>query len=105
MAAPIIVNIPHQLGAEGAQDRIARGLDKARADFAAVLQSVDVVWRANHADVEVVAAKQNVRCALDVFADNVRLEVNLPWYLAPLQQKIADLLNQRGKEILALPKL
>lgn len=102
MAKPIVVSISHALGALEAQKRINAGLDKARADFSAVFSSVNVVWKANHADIAVTAVKQDVLAGVDVFDDLVRIEVQLPWYFAPLQAKIADLLERRGAETLKL---
>lgn len=103
MAAPIIVVIAHKLGAAEAQARVSQGIDKARSDFSGVFERVDLVWRGMNGQAEVVALKQTVRAAIDVGDDNVRVQVELPWYLAPLQDKIAELVNRRGADILALP--
>jgi hypothetical protein len=104
MAKPIVVKISHDLGAAEAQARINAGLDKARADFSAIFSSVNVAWKANHADIDVVAVRQNVRAGIDVFDDFVRIEAQLPWYFAPLQNKISEILEKRGVDTLRLGK-
>ena len=102
MTQPIVVTVSHSLGAEEAQRRIAQGLDRGKSEFAALFSAYDVAWKANHADVAVVALRQRIVAGLDVFADVVRVEVSLPWYLAPLQTKITEMLQHRGRDALRL---
>lgn len=102
MAQPIVVTVSHNLGAEEAQRRIARGLERGRTEFSSIFSAFDVAWKANHADVAVVALHQRVTAGLDVFADVVRVEVSLPWYLAPLQTRIAAALQHQGMKSLQI---
>ena len=104
MAQPIVVTLSHNLGAEEAQRRIAAGLARAGAEFGAIFQSFETKWTANHADVVVVAVRQRVVAGLDVFADVIRLEVHLPWYFAPLQDRIAAALRRQGEKTLQIGK-
>ena len=105
MGQPIVVTVSHNLGAEEAQRRIAAGLERGKSEFAATFSSVDIGWKANHADVAVVALKQRVTAGIDVFADLVRVEVSLPWYFAPLQNRIAAVLQSQGRKTLQLGKV
>ncbi len=102
MATPIVVTVSHTLGAAEAQRRIAAGLEKGRSEFSSIFSTFDADWKANHADVRVVALHQQVKAALDVFEDMVRVEVNLPWYLAPLQEKIVGALKHQGEKTLRI---
>ncbi|MFV0280909.1 MAG: polyhydroxyalkanoic acid system family protein [Rhodoblastus sp.] len=102
MAKPIVVTVSHSLGAAEAQRRISRGLEKGRAEFSALFSAFDAQWRANHCDIGVVALRQRINAGLDVFDDVVRVEVSLPWYLAPLQDKIVGVLRHQGQEALRL---
>ena len=104
MAQPIVVTVSHSLGAEEAQRRISGGLERGKSEFGSIFSAFDVTWKANHADVAVVALHQRVTAGLDVFADMVRVEVNLPWYLAPLQSKIAAALQHQGQKTLQIAK-
>jgi len=102
LAKPIVVTVSHTLGAAEAQRRISRGLEKGKTEFAALFSAFDASWNANHADVRLVALHQQVNAGLDVFDDMVRVEVNLPWYLAPLQDKIAGALKHQGEKTLQI---
>lgn len=102
MAQPIVVTISHSLGAEEAQRRIAEGLEHGGARSGSFFQSFETKWTANHADVVAVALRQRIVCGLDVFADLVRVEVQLPWYLSALQDKIAGALQSEGEKMLRI---
>lgn len=104
MARPIVVTVSHSLGAAEAQQRIARGFDRAKPEFSSIFSQFDAVWTANHADVTVVALRQRIAAGLDVFEDMVRVEVQLPWYLAPLQDRIAGVLRSEGEKTLRIGK-
>ncbi|MDE2579001.1 MAG: polyhydroxyalkanoic acid system family protein [Hyphomicrobiales bacterium] len=100
MAAPIVVTLPHQLGQDEAKRRITEAIDKGRRDMASVISDATIGWKANHADVRVTAIKQTVTAGLDVFDDSVRIELHLPWYFAPIQNKIVAALEKRGESSL-----
>ncbi len=102
MARPIVVTVSHNLGADEAQRRIARGLERGKSEFGSIFSRFEAIWAANHADVTVVALHQHVQAGLDVFEDIVRVEVRLPWYLAPLQDKIAGALRHQGEKTLQI---
>ena len=102
MAQPIVVTISHNLGSAEAQKRISGGLDRAKSEFSTLFSTFETKWTANHADVTVVALHQRIVAGLDVFADVIRLEVQLPWYLAPLQGKIAAALQHQGEKTLQI---
>ena len=102
MAKPIVVTVSHNLGAAEAQRRISRGLEKGRSELSAVFSAFDAEWKANHADLRLVALHQQITAGLDVFDDVVRVEVNLPWYLAPLQDKIAGALKHQSEKALQI---
>ena len=102
MANPIVVTVSHTLGAEEAQRRIARGLDKGKTELSSLFSAFDTEWKANHADLRLVALHQQVRAGLDVFDDMVRVEVSLPWYLSALQEKIAGVLKSQSEKALRI---
>ncbi|MCC0004374.1 MAG: polyhydroxyalkanoic acid system family protein [Methylobacteriaceae bacterium] len=102
MAEPIVVTVSHTLGAAEAQRRIARGLEKGRTELASLFSAFDADWKANHADLRLVALNQQITAGLDVFDDMVRVELSLPWYLAPLQDKIAGALKRQSEKSLQI---
>jgi hypothetical protein len=100
VADPIVVSIPHRLGQAEAQRRVVEAFDKGRIEFGRLFSETEVSWRANHADLRVVALKQTVTAGVDVFEDSARIEVRLPWYFAPIQKKIVAVLTKRGESML-----
>ena len=97
MSQPIVVTLPHSLGQDEAMRRITAAMEKARGDLGHIFSEASVEWRANHADLKVVAMRQTVSAAVDVFPDSARIEVQLPWYLAPIQKKIVEVLTKRSE--------
>jgi len=67
-----------------------------------VFSAFEADWKANHADLRLVALHQQVTAALDVFDDVVRVEVSLPWYLSALQDKIAGVLKRQSEKALQI---
>ncbi len=102
MAKPIVVSLPHSLGALEAQRRLEAGLGRLENEFKSVLSSSNIVWKANHADLAVGAMGQNVRAGIDVFEDLVRVEVHLPWILSRLQNRVAEFLERQGHRALQI---
>lgn len=102
MAQPIVVTVSHRLGAAEAQRRLAAGLEKGKSELSGVFSSFDADWKANHADLRLVALHQQINAGLDVFEDVVRVELSLPWYLAPLQDKIAGALKSQSEKALQI---
>jgi hypothetical protein len=103
MAQPLVVVIPHQLGAEEARRRIEAGLEKMRAQFASQLSASEVAWAGDQAAVHVAAMGQRIDAKLDVAPDNVRVEIVLPWLLARFAEKAQGWLTKAGTDILSLP--
>ena len=102
MAKPIVVTLPHQLGAQEAQRRLEEGLGRLEREFSSVLSSTNVAWKANHAELAVGAMGQHVRAGIDVFDDLVRVEVQLPWILSRLQNRVAEFLERQGHKALQI---
>ena len=100
MSQPIVVSLPHSLGQAEAMRRITAAMEKARADLGNVFSQATVEWRGNHADLKVVAMMQTVTAGVDVFEDSARIELQLPWFLAPVQKKIVEVLTKRSGDAL-----
>jgi Putative polyhydroxyalkanoic acid system protein (PHA_gran_rgn) len=70
--------------------------------FSHLFSARDQTWTGAHLRFEVGALGQVASGSLDVAEDQVRLEVFLPWLLAPLARKIRPLIRKEG--ILLLEK-
>ena len=103
MAAPLVVVIPHSLGATEARRRLEGGLDNLRTQFSAQLTRSEIAWTGNDAQLHLAALGQSIDARLEVGDDNVRVEVVLPWLLARLAEKAKGWLTKTGGDMLSLP--
>ncbi|GAC1328000.1 MAG: hypothetical protein NVSMB26_02690 [Beijerinckiaceae bacterium] len=101
MSKSIVLSWPHDLGTAEAHRRIAEGLSNLRQSFAGKMTS-DVKWTGDHADIHVGALGQFVNAKLDVEPASVRIEVQLPWLLAALANRIEPYLQKFGADMLRL---
>lgn len=102
MSKPIVVTVPHDLGAEAAKKRISERIDLLRHDYIDKLAYSEVAWTGYRADIRVVALGQTVTAQLDVTADSLRIEVQLPWVLAILSDKIQGALTSNAQDSLRI---
>lgn len=99
MAQPLVVDLPHRLGAEEAQRRIAGGIDKLR-DHLPGGAEVESSWAANRMNLKVRAMNQEVTAHIDVLDAVVRVELLLPAALSFFARPIAAMLRRKGTEML-----
>lgn len=100
MTKPLIVVIPHQLGLEEARRRLATGLAQLKHTFAGQFTSVEESWTGDRLDLRIAAIGQTISGTLDVAADQVRVELQLPWMLAILADKARGFLQKEGTLLL-----
>ena len=100
MSKPVVVSIPHSLGREEATRRLQSGFGKARENFSAVLTTFEGNWTGNHADLRIGMLGQTANGTVDVEADHVRLEVQLPWALAMMAEKAKTMIQKQGQLML-----
>jgi len=100
MAKPLIVSIPHRLGREEATRRLKSGLGHVRTNFGTHLQILEETWSGERLTFRVSALGQAAGGNIDVADDHVRLEVQLPWLLAVIVEKITPLIQKQGQLML-----
>lgn len=100
MSQPLIVTIPHRLGKQEAARRLRDGIGRARAGYAHLLQVQEETWAGDRLTLRVAALGQSANGIIDVAEDHVRLEVQLPWLLAALGEKIKGVVQREGKLLL-----
>jgi hypothetical protein len=96
MPKPLTLSIPHSLGRAEAKRRLVDGMGEARARLSAVSASVDDSWTDDRLNFRVVALAQTVAGHIDVLDDRVEMEVQLPWALALLADKIKNKVARQG---------
>src|SRR4028118_705604 len=81
MTKPMIVDLPHSLGAAEAKRRIAGGIGQLR-DHIPGGAEVRSAWDGDRLNLGVQAMGQEVTARIDVQETVVRLEVQLPAFLS-----------------------
>jgi hypothetical protein len=100
MSKPLIVSIPHRLGKDEAVRRLKAGFGHVRTNYGAYLKILDETWNGERLTFRVSALSQVADGILDVEDNHVRLEVNLPWLLARMAEKIQPLIRNQGQLML-----
>jgi hypothetical protein len=104
MSKPLVVSIPHHLGKAEAARRIKSGLGSARTSFGHVLSIDEETWSGDHLAFRVRALGQGAAGVIDIEEDHVRLEVQLPWLLAKLADKLQPAIRKEGTLMLERKK-
>jgi hypothetical protein len=99
MNKPIVIDLPHKLGAEEAKRRMQGGIGKLK-DHLPGGGLVQSSWDGNRMNLNVQAMGQQVVGHLDVEETKVRMELMLPAFLSLFASKIEGLLKSRGSELL-----
>lgn len=99
MPDPISLDIPHKLGRDEARARVARGIGKL-GDLFPGGGTVTHAWSGDTLNFTVEAMGQRIASRLDVHADRVHAEVDLPPFLALFAEKIRAKLAREGPKLL-----
>lgn len=99
MQQPIQVDLPHSLGREEAQRRIAANIHKLQGFIPGGAQ-VTSQWAGSRLDMTVGALGQQVGAQIDVEERHVRCRIELPAMLAMLAKPIEAMLKSKGGELL-----
>lgn len=99
MSKPLVVDLPHKLGAEEAKRRMRNGIGKLR-DHIPGGGHVESSWEGDRMNLRVQAMGQEVVGHIDVREKVVHLELMLPAVMALFASTIEGLLRSRGSELL-----
>ncbi len=100
MNKPIVVDLPHRLGAEEAKRRMQGGIGKLKEHIPGGNAQVESSWEDNRMNLRVQAMGQEVAGHIDVHETKVTLELMLPAFLAMFAGPIEAMLRNRGTELL-----
>lgn len=100
MVQPIVINLPHNLGAEEAKRRMQGGVGRLKDHIPGGSAEVRSSWEGDRMHLDVRALGQEVTGHIDVMDTKVRLEFTLPAFLALFAGKIEGLLASKGAELL-----
>src|SRR4051794_37747866 len=96
----ITVNIPHRLTQDEARTRLQNGIADLRTQHAGKIANVQDTWTGNHMDLKLGAMGQTTTGRIDVEQHSVCVEVDLPWLLAMLADRIKPQIEQEGRKML-----
>ena len=103
MARPVTVNIPHALGKEEARRRIEEGFGRMRQQMTGGLVGMVTFqdrWEGDRLHFEGSGLGQKLTGRLDVRADVVEIQLDLPEILAALAERITGRLQKEGQKLL-----
>lgn len=103
MARPVSATIPHQLGREEARRRIAEGFGQVERQLAGgMLAAVSFKeqWEGDRLVFEGGAFGQKVTGRVDVLADCVKVEVDLPEILAAIAERVVGKIKGETQKLL-----
>lgn len=101
MGAPITVTIPHKLGKAEARARIIAGFDKLTEQIGgAHIAKFQQAWAGDQLHFSAQGLGQTVTGRVDVGETELRIEVDLPAFLAGLANKISGKLKEQGRLLL-----
>ena len=100
MSKTLTINIPHRLTQDEARTRLQNGIAELKTKHAAQLANVQETWDGNRMTFSLKAAGQNVSGRLEVLADAVRLDVDLPWLVAVFAEKFRPRVEEEGRKLL-----
>jgi hypothetical protein len=99
MSNPIVVDLPHKLGAQEARRRIERNTDRL-TDHIPGGASVGSRWTGDRLDLDIDAMGQKVAARIDIQETIVRMTVTLPPGLAFFGGMIEPLIRSQGAAML-----
>jgi len=103
VARPVTVNIPHQLGKQEARRRIDEGFGRMRQQMTAGLGGMLTFqerWEGDRLHFEGSGLGQKLTGRLDVRADSVEMQLDLPEMLAAIADLITGRIRQEGQKLL-----
>jgi putative polyhydroxyalkanoate system protein len=103
MSRPVTVNIPHSLGKDEARRRIEDGFGRMRQQMVGgmgAMLAFQERWEGDRLHFEASGLGQKMTGRLDVMADSVQVQLDLPEILAALAEKISGRLKQEGQKLL-----
>jgi hypothetical protein len=100
MPRPVVVDIPHELGKDGARQRLQNGFGKIREQFGFSGLAFEERWEGDLLHFSASGLGQRVVGRVDVMDKLVRIELDLPWALAVLAEKLQGRIKSAGTLLL-----
>jgi putative polyhydroxyalkanoate system protein len=102
MPKTISITLPHDLGAAEAKRRVQEQMDRLCAEYVDKIGRSQVNWTGDTATFDVSALGQNASGSIAIFPDSLKVDVQLPWIMAALTNKVQGFLNSNASEALRI---
>ena len=101
MSKPLTIDIPHALGREEARRRIEAGLERLEHQFGGGgLARMEKHWLGDTLSFQAQVVGQAMSGRLEVRADSVHMELDLPPFLAMIAGSLKGRLQREGQLLL-----
>lgn len=98
---PITINIPHKLGKVEARSRLVEGFSKLKNQFAGGgMMKFEETWDGDKLHFSARGLGQHLRGRMDVEDACVRIEIDLPDFLANMADAIKGRVQRQGQILL-----
>lgn len=102
MSRSISMSFPHDLAPAEAKRRINERFDLLKSQYVDKIGSAEMVWVNDVANLRVAALGQTATATIDVQPKDIKIEVQLPWLLAAMGNKLQGLLKSNAEETLRI---
>jgi hypothetical protein len=100
MPKPVVVNISHELGRAEAHRRLETGFVRIREQLGGAVLAVEERWEGERLHFKAGALGQSITGRVDVLDASVRIEIDLPWPLAMIADKLRGRVEKAGTLLL-----
>ena len=100
MNKSITISIPHRLTQEEARTRLANGLTELKQKYAGSVAGLEENWSGNLLSFRLTAVGQSITGRAEVLAEAVKLDIDLPWLIAAMAEKLRPKIEAEGRRML-----
>ena len=104
MPKTISINLPHNLPQPEVRTRIDSALAEARRLYPAYAGNLQETWTGDRLDFSLSAMGQAVTGRIDALPGLLKVEIDLPLFLAMLADTIRARVEKEGRKLLSGPK-
>lgn len=102
MSRAITMTFPNDVGVDEAKRRITAQCEKVKREYVDRIGRADLGWVGDTAHIHVGALGQTVEATIAVGAQEIKVEVQLPWLLSAMAGKIQGLIQRNAEETLRI---
>lgn len=102
MSRSIVMTFPHDLSVPDAKKRIAERFDLMKTQYVDKVGHAELAWVGDVAHLRASAIGQTATAEIEVQPATIRVEIQLPWLLAAMANKVEGILKRNAQETLRI---